>query len=348
VLRRIYRRIFDSATSGGPYLSHPDRIFGVGQAVIDPTARIVVRGDASGSTGRIMFGQGVYLGRHVELAAPACGQLSIGEETSVQDFCVIHGDVAIGSHCLFSMNNMISSTIHRFRDHPEWLIRDQDSAMQIAKDLSAESYSKPIVIEDDCWFGWNVAVMPGVYVGRGSVIGANCVLTKDVGPYEIHGGVPNKRIGLRLQFQPPSSLSATDDGSIPYFYRGFRVGQSALARSRARGVVDVDSSASLVLKQTGAAVFRLSGVRNGNQDELNIRIRLNGADYGLHAIEPGPFTLSIPISDVPSTSGPVSPVPNVLGKFTYIELDVVGKGCATQPVVPAVGCYGISSATLLG
>lgn len=42
--------------------------------------------------------------------------------------------------------------------------------------------SKPIVIEDHVWIGMNVVVLKGVTIGRGAVIGANCVVSKDVPP----------------------------------------------------------------------------------------------------------------------------------------------------------------------
>lgn len=54
------------------------------------------------------------------------------------------------------------------------------------------------VIEDDAWIGFGAIIMQGVTIGRGAIIAAGAVVTKSVGPYEIHAGVPAKKIGERF------------------------------------------------------------------------------------------------------------------------------------------------------
>ncbi len=56
----------------------------------------------------------------------------------------------------------------------------------------------PIVIEDDVWLGAMVIVLPGVRIGRGAIVGAGAVVTKDVPPYAIVGGVPAKVLKYRF------------------------------------------------------------------------------------------------------------------------------------------------------
>ncbi|HXU83131.1 MAG TPA: DapH/DapD/GlmU-related protein [Polyangia bacterium] len=67
--------------------------------------------------------------------------------------------------------------------------------------LGAEPYVKdhlvkqgPVVIEDDVWLGTNVVVLPGVRVGRGAVVGAGAVVTRDVSPFTVVAGVPARPI----------------------------------------------------------------------------------------------------------------------------------------------------------
>ncbi len=48
----------------------------------------------------------------------------------------------------------------------------------------------PIVVGDNCWFGANVSVMPGVTIGEGCVIGAGAVVTRDMPANSVIGGVP--------------------------------------------------------------------------------------------------------------------------------------------------------------
>lgn len=62
-----------------------------------------------------------------------------------------------------------------------------------------ESVSRgPIVLEDDVWLGFRVTVMSGVRIGKGAVVAAGAVVTKDVPPYAIVGGVPAKVIKYRF------------------------------------------------------------------------------------------------------------------------------------------------------
>lgn len=73
-----------------------------------------------------------------------------------------------------------------------------------------EAILHPIVIEDYAWLATRVTVLGGVRIGRGAVIAAGAVVTKDVPPYSIYGGVPAKQIGERnpeacvyeLNYQP--------------------------------------------------------------------------------------------------------------------------------------------------
>lgn len=54
------------------------------------------------------------------------------------------------------------------------------------------------IIHDDVWIGANVVLMPGVVIGTGSVVAANSVVTKSVGPYEVIGGNPARLIRKRF------------------------------------------------------------------------------------------------------------------------------------------------------
>ncbi len=56
----------------------------------------------------------------------------------------------------------------------------------------------PTIIEDDVWVGGSTIVMAGVCIGRGAIIAAGAVVTKDIPPYEIWVGVPARKIGERF------------------------------------------------------------------------------------------------------------------------------------------------------
>jgi galactoside O-acetyltransferase len=57
---------------------------------------------------------------------------------------------------------------------------------------TGQQFSAPIVIEDDVWIGAHATVLPGVTVGRGSVVAAGAVVSADVPPWVVVGGVPAK------------------------------------------------------------------------------------------------------------------------------------------------------------
>lgn len=78
-----------------------------------------------------------------------------------------------------------------------------------------ESLSKgPIVVEDDVWLGFRVTVLSGVTIGRGAVVAAGSVVTKDVPPYAIVGGVPAKVIKYRFSELVQKELAQVDFSTL--------------------------------------------------------------------------------------------------------------------------------------
>lgn len=63
--------------------------------------------------------------------------------------------------------------------------------VDIPMDRQGFTYMR-VVIEDDVWIGARVIILPGVVIGKGSVVGAGAVVTRDVPPYSVVGGVPAK------------------------------------------------------------------------------------------------------------------------------------------------------------
>lgn len=67
-------------------------------------------------------------------------------------------------------------------------------------DITSEQFIgifKPIVIDDYVFIGCNATILPGVHLGVGVVVCAGAVVTKDIAPYSVVGGVPAKKIGDR-------------------------------------------------------------------------------------------------------------------------------------------------------
>lgn len=67
-----------------------------------------------------------------------------------------------------------------------------------------------IVVDDDVWIGYRATILDGVHIGQGAVIGAGAVVTKDVPPYAVVGGVPAKVIRFRFDGETIDRLLGLD------------------------------------------------------------------------------------------------------------------------------------------
>lgn len=85
---------------------------------------------------------------------------------------------------------------------PEVLIYTQNhdfSRTDIPMDQQGWSKERPVVIEDDVWIGSRVTILPGVIIGRGSIVGASAVVTKSFPPYSVIAGNPASVVKSRKQ-----------------------------------------------------------------------------------------------------------------------------------------------------
>ena len=74
---------------------------------------------------------------------------------------------------------------------------------------------KHTIIESDVWVGSNVTILGGVTVGLGAIIAAGAVVTKNVEPYSIVGGVPAKHINFRFDQETISKLISSKWWDLP-------------------------------------------------------------------------------------------------------------------------------------
>jgi acetyltransferase-like isoleucine patch superfamily enzyme len=202
----------------------------------------------------LRLGEGCRLGRYVELGPS--GAIEIGDRTSIQDRSILIGDVAVGRYCVLSLNVLMTSGTHYFDRWPEILIRDQDARIAREPDLAAK-HSRPIWIGEDCWLGMNSVVMPGVTVGRGCVIGANAVVTRNLPPYSIAVGVPARIVRQRLAFRPPRRISWAVQEHLPYFYSGFRLADAEREIDRVHGGYVPDNRFALWLDHTSCEELKI-------------------------------------------------------------------------------------------
>ncbi len=94
------------------------------------------------------------------------------------------GEVTIGDECNFGPNVTIVTPVHPMVASERRLMRTG------AGEEKQLCYAKPVHIGNDCWFGANVTVCPGVTIGDGCVIGAGSVVTRDIPANSFAAGVP--------------------------------------------------------------------------------------------------------------------------------------------------------------
>ena len=83
--------------------------------------------------------------------------------------------------------------------------------VNITKEETSEAIGKgDIIVEDDVWIGYGATIMSGVRIGQGAVIAAGAVVTKDIPPYAIVGGVPAKVIKYRFESELIKELLNVD------------------------------------------------------------------------------------------------------------------------------------------
>jgi acetyltransferase-like isoleucine patch superfamily enzyme len=114
------------------------------------------------------------------------GRLILGENSYISSFCVI----GVNEQITIGKNVMIADAVS---------IRDTDhSHLRIDVPMREQGITTaPVFIDDDVWIGYGAVITKGITVGRGAIIGANAVVTKDVPPYAVVGGVPAKIIRFR-------------------------------------------------------------------------------------------------------------------------------------------------------
>jgi acetyltransferase-like isoleucine patch superfamily enzyme len=111
------------------------------------------------------------------------GGIEIGAHSVVNQKCRLdgRGGITIGSNVSISSEVILLTADHDINS-PQFAGRE-----------------KPVVIGDRVFIGTRAMILPGVTLGEGAVVAAGAVVTKDVAPYTIVGGVPAKPMGTRAQ-----------------------------------------------------------------------------------------------------------------------------------------------------
>jgi acetyltransferase-like isoleucine patch superfamily enzyme len=119
--------------------------------------------------------------------------LNVGDHSNIGPYSFIgcSGYIEIGSNVVMGPRVNLLAENHNFA-RTDVLIKRQGVTRGT------------IVIEDDCWLGANCSVLADVRISRGAIVAAGAVVTKDVPPYSVVGGVPACVIKFRIPGEPPA------------------------------------------------------------------------------------------------------------------------------------------------
>lgn len=169
------------------YITKKERIFINGKIIIKGLPLIDIRKGT-----KLIIENNVTLtsrnrGNHINLHSPVKlmadrdgALIHIGENTRIHGTCIhAHKSIRIGSNCLIAGNcQIMDCSAHDL------------SFSNVENRINTVGTAKPITIENNVWIGANSIILPGVTIGKGSVISANSVVVRDVPSMAIVGGNP--------------------------------------------------------------------------------------------------------------------------------------------------------------
>ena len=152
----------------------------------------------------MIYGENVFIDPTVDIYSPY--NMRIGNNVHIQFGCKFFADAAggitIGDGCIFAHDVQILTRNHNYdSDDLEFIPYDQ------------RYIEKPVVIGEYCWIGARTTILPGVKIGKGAVVAACSVVTKDVPDYAVIGGNPVKVLKYRNK-EKFEKLLSEDKGYI--------------------------------------------------------------------------------------------------------------------------------------
>jgi acetyltransferase-like isoleucine patch superfamily enzyme len=121
------------------------------------------------------------------------GKVEVGKFTILNGTTIVCKEqIVIGNHCMLAWGSVLTDT---------WVnagmlsLKARQALLIVAAEDPTRSYpffgrARPIVLEDNCWVGFDSVILPGVRLGRGCVVGCKTIISNDVPPYAVITGSP--------------------------------------------------------------------------------------------------------------------------------------------------------------
>jgi acetyltransferase-like isoleucine patch superfamily enzyme len=142
-------------------------------------------GDATGAYDRSTFIVG------------ARGRIEVGDYTVLNGtYLISNARINIGSHCLLAWGSVVTDSWAGLEHAPVEARRRilHAAAADPLRRLQPLAEPRPVTLEDNTWVGFDSVILPGVTLGRGSIVGCKTVVKQDVPPYAVVAGDPARVI----------------------------------------------------------------------------------------------------------------------------------------------------------
>lgn len=175
VIYSLWISNFLGSMGKGSFISYPCKLWGGG-------SKNIKIGDSTTIQSHCIFGTWIkYAGEQFTPSITIGDCCNIGEHTHISSI----NKITIG-------NGLLTGRYVYIGDNSHGGFNDEECQIPpIKRQLKSKG---EVVIEDNVWIGDKVTVLSGVRIGKGSIIGANSVVTKDVPPFTIVAGVPARII----------------------------------------------------------------------------------------------------------------------------------------------------------
>lgn len=140
-------------------------------------------------------------------------QVSVGKHTYGAIRVLNYGNgqsLRIGSFCSIAQDTMFILNA----DHNVDTISTYPFLVQLFGVIREGTSKGDIVVEDDVWIGYHSTILSGVHIGQGAVVAAGAVVTKDVPPYSIVGGVPARVLKYRFSEEIVEEMKNIDFSAL--------------------------------------------------------------------------------------------------------------------------------------